>query len=136
MFSREIGRVISVDSFKIMIEFDENIKGIYKSGYYDIYEVVKVNFYVIILIGSDKIVVLIIRVKIFEDFEIEKLIGGIRFLKFKRYLIVIMLGIIIEENKYEEGIYNYFVLDNFVWYIIKEDLEKIFDSFFKKDVDY
>ena len=26
MFSREIGRVISVDSFKIMIELDENMK--------------------------------------------------------------------------------------------------------------
>ena len=47
-----------------------------------------------------------------------------------------MLGTITEENKYEEGIYNYPVLDNPVWYIIKEDLEKIFDSSSKKDVDY
>jgi len=135
MFSREIGRVISVDSFKIMIELDENIKGTHKSGYYDIYEVAKVNSYVIVPIGSDKIVALITRVKTFEDSEIEKSTGGIRFSKSKRHLIATMLGTIIEENKYEEGIYNYPVLDNPVWYIIKEDLEKIFDSSSKKDVD-
>mgnify|MGYP000873231465 CR=1 FL=1 len=135
MFSREIGRVISVDSFKIMIELDENIKGTHKSGYYDIYEVAKVNSYVIVPIGSDKIVALITRVKTFEDSEIEKSTGGIRFSKSKRHLIATMLGTITEENKYEEGIYNYPVLDNPVWYIIKEDLEKIFDSSSKKDVD-
>ena len=135
MFSREIGRVISVDSFKIMIELDENIKGTHKSGYYDIYEVAKVNSYVIVPIGSDKIVALITRVKTFEDSEIEKSTGGIRFSKSKRHLIATMLGTITEENRYEEGIYNYPVLDNPVWYIIKEDLEKIFDSSSKKDVD-
>jgi nucleotidyltransferase len=135
MFSREIGRVISVDSFKIMIELDENIKGTHKSGYYDIYEVAKVNSYVIVPIGSDKIVALITRVKTFEDSEIEKSTGGIRFSKSKRHLIATMLGTITEENKYEEGIYNYPVLDNPVWYIIKEDLEKIFDSSSKKNID-
>ena len=136
MFSREIGRVISVDSFKIMIELDENIKGTHKSGYYDIYEVAKVNSYVIVPIGSDKIVALITRVKTFEDSEIERSTGGIRFSKSKRHLIATMLGTITEGNKYEEGIYNYPVLDNPVWYIIKEDLEKIFDSSSKKDVNY
>ena len=135
MFSREIGRVISVDSFKIMIELDENIKGTHKSGYYDIYEIAKVNSYVIVPIGSDKIVALITRVKTFEDSEIEKSTGGIRFSKSKRHLIATMLGTITEENKYEEGIYNYPVLDNPVWYIIKEDLEKIFDSSSNKDID-
>lgn len=135
MFSREIGRVISVDSFKIMIELDENIKGTHKSGYYDIYEVAKVNSYVIVPIGSDKIVALITRVKTFEDSEIEKSTGGIRFSKSKRHLIATMLGTITEENKYEEGIYNYPVLDNPVWYIIKEDLEKIFDSSSNKKID-
>ena len=135
MFSREIGRVISVDSFKIMIELDENIKGTHKSGYYDIYEIAKVNSYVIVPIGSDKIVALITRVKTFEDSEIEKSTGGIRFSKSKRHLIATMLGTITEENKYEEGIYNYPVLDNPVWYIIKEDLEKIFDSSSKKNID-
>lgn len=136
MFSREIGRVVSVDSFKVIIELDDNIKGTQKSGYYDIYEVAKVNSYVILPIGSDKIVALITRVKSFEDNEIEKLTGGIKFSKSKRHLLAIMLGTI-SEGKYLDGVYNYPILDNPVWYIIKEDLEKIFDNISSKDeIDY
>lgn len=136
MFSREIGRVVSVDSFKVIIELDDNIKGTPKSGYYDIYEVAKVNSYVILPIGSDKIVALITRVKSFEDNEIEKLTGGIKFSKSKRHLLATMLGTI-SEGKYLDGVYNYPILDNPVWYIIKEDLEKIFDNISSKDeIDY
>ncbi|MDD7261885.1 MAG: DUF87 domain-containing protein [Fusobacterium mortiferum] len=136
MFSREIGRVVSVDSFKVIIELDDNIKGTQKSGYYDIYEVAKVNSYVILPIGSDKIVALITRVKPFEDNEIEKLTGGIKFSKSKRHLLATMLGTI-SEGKYLDGVYNYPILDNPVWYIIKEDLEKIFDNISSKDeIDY
>lgn len=136
MFSREIGRVVSVDSFKVIIELDDNIKGTQKSGYYDIYEVAKVNSYVILPIGSDKIVALITRVKSFENNEIEKLTGGIKFSKSKRHLLATMLGTI-SEGKYLDGVYNYPILDNPVWYIIKEDLEKIFDNISSKDeIDY
>lgn len=136
MFSREIGRVVSVDSFKVIIELDDNIKGTQKSGYYDIYEVAKVNSYVILPIGSDKIVALITRVKAFEDNEIEKLTGEIKFSKSKRHLLATMLGTI-SEGKYLDGVYNYPILDNPVWYIIKEDLEKIFDNVSsKEEIDY
>lgn len=136
MFSREMGKVISVDSFKVIIELDENIKGTQKSGYYDIYEVAKVNSYVIIPIGSDRIVALITRVKAFEDNEIEKLTGEIKFSKSKRHLLATMLGTI-SEGKYIDGVYNYPILDNPVWYIIKDDLEKIFDnSLTKEGIDY
>ena len=136
MFSREIGRVVSVDSFKVIIELDDNIKGTQKSGYYDIYEVAKVNSYIILPIGSDKIVALITRVKSFEDNEIEKLTGEIKFSKSKRHLVATMLGTISEE-KYLDGVYNYPILDNPVWYIIKEDLDKIFDDVSsKEEVDY
>lgn len=136
MFSREIGRVVNVDSFKVIIELDDNIKGTQKSGYYDIYEVAKVNSYVILPIGSDKIVALITRVKSFEDNEIEKLTGEIKFSKSKRHLLATMLGTI-SEGKYLDGVYNYPILDNPVWYIIKEDLEKIFDNISStNEIDY
>lgn len=136
MFNREIGRVVAVDSFRLIIELSEEIKGTHKSGYYDIYEVAKVNSYVIVPVGSDNIVALITRVKTFEENEFEKLAGEIKFSKSKRHLIATMLGTI-SEKKYIDGVYNYPVLDNPVWYIIKEDLEKIFDiSKSKQKIDY
>ena len=136
MFSREIGRVVSVDSFKVIIELDDSIKGTQKSGYYDIYEVAKVNSYVILPVGTDKIVALITRVKSLEDKEFEKITGEIKFSKSKRYLIATMLGTISEE-KFVDGVYSYPILDNPVWYIIKEELNKIFDNVLQdEEIDY
>ena len=126
MFNREIGRVVAVDSFRLIVELSDEIKGTHKSGYYDIYEVAKVNSYIVIPVGSDKIVALITRVKTFEENDFEKLSGEIKFSKSKRHLIATMLGTITEE-KYVDGVYNYPVLDNPVWYVIRDDLEKFFD---------
>lgn len=136
MFNREIGRIVAVDSFRVIIELTDEIKGTQKSGYHDIYEVAKVNSYVIIPVGSDKIVALITRVKTFEENEFEKVAGEIRFSKSKRHLIATMLGTITEE-RYVDGVYNYPILDNPVWYIIKNDLSKIFDiSVSQENIDY
>ena len=126
MFNREIGKVVAVDSFRLIIELSEEIKGTHKSGYYDIYEVAKVNSYIIVPVGSDKIIALITRVKTFEENDFEKFTGEIKFSKSKRHLIATMMGTI-NEKKYIDGIYNYPILDNPVWYIIKDDLETIFD---------
>lgn len=127
MFGREIGRVKSVDSFKVIVELDENLKGVQKSGYDDIFEVAKVNSYIIIPIGSDMIVALITRVKTFEDGEFEKMTGGLRFSKSKRHIVATMLGTI-TDDEYKDGVYNYPVLDNPVWYIKKDELKIIFDD--------
>lgn len=135
MFSREIGRVVGVDSFRVIIELDDSIKGTHKSGYHDIYEVAKINSYVILPIGNEKIVALITRVKSFEENDFEKTSGEISLPKAKRHLIATMIGTISNEN-YIEGIYNYPILDNPVWYIIKDDLSKIFDDKKKEEVDF
>ena len=127
MFTREIGRVIGVDSFRIIIELNEDIKGSQKSGYHDIYEVAKLNSYVILPVGNDRIVAIITRVKTFEESELEKITGGIKFPKSARHLVATMLGTITNKN-YVEGVYNYPILDNPVWYTIKDDLDKIFDN--------
>lgn len=135
MFSREIGRVVGVDSFRVIIELDDSIKGTQKSGYHDIYEIAKINSYVILPIGNEKVVALITRVKSFEENDFEKTSGEIRLSKAKRHLIATMIGTISEDN-YIEGIYNYPILDNPVWYIIKDDLSKIFDDKKKGKIDF
>ncbi len=135
MFSREIGRVVGVDSFRVIIELDDGIKGTHKSGYYDIYEVAKINSYVILPIGNEKIVALITRVKSFEENDFEKTSGEISLPKAKRHLIATMIGTISNDD-YIEGIYNYPILDNPVWYIIKDDLSKIFDDKKKEEINF
>ena len=47
-----------------------------------------------------------------------------------------MIGTIENTGNYIQGVYNYPVLDNHVWYITKLDLDRIFDQEVSQDKDY
>ena len=68
--NRIIGRVLSVDNFRVFIKIEEDIKGAFKSGINDIYEVARINSYLIIPVGADRIVALITRVTMKEEVEL------------------------------------------------------------------
>jgi len=136
MFDRSIGRVVSVDSFRVIIELEKDIKTLYKSGYQDIYEIARINSYVILPVGSDKIIALITKVKINDETEIEGSTGVISLPKARRYIIATMIGTIVGKV-FSQGVYNFPILDNPVWYVMKEDLELIFDQKTKEeDIDF
>jgi hypothetical protein len=59
--NRVIGRVLSVDNFRVFIKIEDNLRGAYISGLENIYEVARVNSYLIIPVGSDRIVALITK---------------------------------------------------------------------------
>jgi hypothetical protein len=136
MSERKIGRVISVDSFRVFIKLDEDLKSLYKSGYEDIYEVARINSYIIIPIGSDKIVAMVTRVKAIDETELSKDKEAIFLTESARYLIATMIGTIEGDKKYIQGVYNYPVLDNPVWYVTKRDLDNIFDQNEKPTIDF
>ena len=68
-----IGRVLSVDNFRVYIKIEEDLRGTYKSGVKDIYEIARINSYLIIPVGADRVVALITRVTMKEEFDLEKL---------------------------------------------------------------
>ena len=136
MSERKIGKVISVDSFRVVIQLDEDLKSLYKSGFNDIYEIARINSYLIIPVGADRIVAIVTRVKIQDETEIEKTTGFITLPKAQRYLVATMIGTIENGTDYLQGVYNYPILDNPAWYVVKEDLDKIFDTATKEETDY
>jgi hypothetical protein len=136
MSERKIGKVISVDSFRIVVQLDEDLKSLYKSGFNDIYEIARINSYLIIPVGADRIVAIVTRVKIQDETDIEKTTGFITLPKAQRYLVATMIGTIENGRDYLQGVYNYPILDNPVWYVVKEDLDKIFDTAPKGEIDY
>ncbi|MCB0538927.1 MAG: DUF87 domain-containing protein [Bacteroidetes bacterium] len=136
MSERKIGKVISVDSFRVVVQLDEDLKSLYKSGFNDIYEIARINSYLIIPVGADRIVAIVTRVKIQDETEIEKTSGFITLPKAQRYLVATMIGTIENGKDYLQGVYNYPILDNPVWYVVKEDLDKIFDTASKDEIDY
>ncbi len=136
MSERKIGKVISVDSFRVFIKLDEDLKSLYKSGYEDIYEVARINSYIIIPIGADRIVAMVTRVKAIDETEIAKDKEAIFLTDSARYLVATMIGTIEGNKKYIQGVYNYPVLDNPVWYVTKDDLDLIFDQQEKTPIDF
>lgn len=136
MNERNIGKVISVDSFRAYIRLDDDLKSLYKSGYEDIYEVARINSYVIIPIGAERIVAMVTSVKSIDETEIGKNREAIFLTKSARYLVATMIGTIENNGKYIQGVYNYPILDNPVWYVTRQDLDNIFDQKEKTEIDF
>ena len=82
----------------------------------------------------DRIVALITRIKMQEEPEFDKDKQSISLPSSARYVTTTMLGTIEHydnSDRFIQGVYNFPVLDNPVWYVTEEDLDKIFD--YKKD---
>lgn len=141
MSERRIGKVVSVDSFRVVIQLEDDLKSLFKSGFQDIYEIARINSYVIIPVGANRIVAIVTRVKVQEESEIDRSKGSITLPKAERYLVATMIGTIEsgmqnDGGKYLQGVYNYPILDNPVWYVVKEDLNSIFDQHKNRKINY
>lgn len=138
--NRTIGRVLSVDNFRVFIKIEDDLRGAYKSGVNDIYEIARINSYLIIPVGSDRVVALITRVTMKEEIEFDKNTTSISLPTSARYISATMLGTIAKQNNEErfiQGVYNFPTLDNPVWYVTEKDLRHIFDDKLDlKDIDY
>ena len=139
--NRVIGRVLSVDNFRVFIKIDEEINGAFRSGINDIYEVARINSYLIIPVGADRIVALITRVTMKEEVELNNSsTTSVVLPSSSRYISATMLGTIAQDGDKEQfiqGVYSFPSLDNPVWYVTEEDLNHIFDTKGTSDViDY
>lgn len=129
--NRTVGRVLSVDNFRVYIKIEEELKGTYKSGINGIYEVARINSYLIIPVGPDRIVALITRVSMKDEMEIDSNSASITLPSSARYVSATMLGTIYNkdnENHFIQGVYSFPALDNPVWYVTESDLDQIFDN--------
>lgn len=116
---------------------DDDLKSLYKSGFHEIYPIARINSYIIIPVGADRIVAMVNRVQTREETDMSKSNHSIFLTESSRYLSATMIGTIENNKSYVMGVYNYPILDNPVWYVVREDLEKIFDQ--KKEneeIDY
>ena len=124
---RNIGHIVTVDSLSVFVRLDDDLKSLYKSGYEEIYPVARINSYIIIPVGADRIVALVDRAMNREETDLTKNRGAIFLTESNRYLSATMIGTI-ENGRYIQGVYNYPILDNPVWYVTRNDLDIIFDQ--------
>ena len=124
---RNIGHIVTVDSLSVFVRLDDQLKSLYKSGYEEIYPVARINSYIVIPVGADRIVAIVDRVMNREETDLTKTKGAIFLTESSRYLSATMIGTI-ENGRYIQGVYNYPILDNPVWYVTRKDLDIIFDQ--------
>lgn len=125
---RQVGHIVSVDSLTVYVKLEDNLKSLYKSGFHEIYPIARINSYIIIPVGADRIVAIVNRVQNREETELSKSNKALFLTESSRYLSATIIGTIENNKKYVMGVYNYPILDNPVWYVVREDLEKIFDQ--------
>lgn len=125
---RQVGHIVSVDSLTVYVKLEDDLKSLYKSGFHEIYPIARINSYIIIPVGADRIVAIVNRVQTREETELGKGNNALFLTESSRYLSATMIGTIENNKKYVMGVYNYPILDNPVWYVVREDLEKIFDQ--------
>lgn len=125
---RQVGHIVSVDSLTVYVKLEDDLKSLYKSGFYEIYPIARINSYIIIPVGADRIVAMVNRVQTREETDLSKSNKALFLTESSRYLSATMIGTIENNKKYVMGVYNYPILDNPVWYVVREDLEKIFDQ--------
>lgn len=124
---RNIGKIVSVDSLSVFVRLDDDLKSLYKSGYEEIYPVARINSYIIIPVGADRIVAMVNRVMSRDETDLSKNSAAIFLTEASRYLSATMVGTI-DGSRYIQGVYNYPILDNPVWYVTRDDLNIIFDQ--------
>lgn len=138
--NKSIGRVLSVDNFRVFIRIDDDLRGSYKSGINDIYEIARINSYLIIPVGAERVVALITRITMREEMEFDRTSSTITLPSSARYISATMLGTIAndgDKDKFIQGVYNFPTLDNPVWYVTEKDLAQIFDDHQNKcSIDY
>ncbi len=129
---RTIGRIIFVDSFRAIVELNSELKSLTKSDYNDIYEVAKINSYVVIPVGQYKIIGLITKVQLSDEATALPQKTFITLPETKRKITVTMIGNIIPKiegkDEFRQGVSVFPTLDNPVWFITDNELDLIFDS--------
>lgn len=129
---RKIGRVVKVKTYQALVELLPETSSYAKSSYGGVYAIAAVNSYVILPIGSERIVAVVTGLDMVEEQEMRYQSRQMLVLpNSRRTMWVSMIGTIAQipgeqYKRFEYGIRRYPELDNPVWFATEEDLDVIF----------
>jgi hypothetical protein len=116
---RAIGRIVLVDSYKAIIEIDKDLKSLTKTAFTGTYDFARINSYVVIPVGSSKIVGMISRVQLTEEAEGPTSKTTIVLPQAKRIMTVTMIGTIEErpggKREFYQGVVCFTAIGKTVW---------------------
>lgn len=131
---RKIGRIIRVRTYQVLAELLPDTSSYVKSSYGGLYAIATVNSYVIIPIGSERVVGIVTELDMSEEQEAKSQNRQMLVLpNSRRTMWISMIGTITQDSKtgnkrFDFGIHRYPELDNPVWFASEEDLDVIFEK--------
>lgn len=127
---RTIGRVVKVKTYQALVELNPETNSYVKSTYTGLYAIGAINSFVIIPVGSERVVAIVTALDMAE--EPEATLQNRQMLvipRSRRTMWISMIGTITQRmagKVFTYGIERYPELDNPVWCADKEDLDVIF----------
>jgi DNA helicase HerA-like ATPase len=133
---RTIGRAVKVKTYQALVELLPETSSYVKSSLGGLYAIAVINSFVIIPVGSERVVAIVTSLDMAEEAEAAQHRQMLVIARPRRTVWVSMIGTITQagENKrFEYGVKRYPELDNPVWFASEEDLDIIFDKARKDD---
>jgi DNA helicase HerA-like ATPase len=121
----EIGRVVAVDTAQVSIELNRDLKGMSRSTYEGPQEVGRINSYVIIPVGAQRLVAMVTRVVLVEEAEMKADRTMVALPAARRLMKATLIGTI-DGASFKQGVSLFPVLDNPVHLAGRADLDAIF----------
>ncbi|MBZ0272691.1 DUF87 domain-containing protein [bacterium] len=123
----EIGRLVAVDTAQVTIELSRDLKALTRSTFEGALEVGRINSYIVIPVGAQRIVAMITRVVLTEESELKAEKTMVTLPSARRLMKATMIGTI-DEGRFRQGISLFPVLDTPVLMTTRQDLDAIFGN--------
>lgn len=127
---RTIGRTVKIKTHQALVELLPDTSSYVKSSYGGLYAIAVINSFVILPVGSERVIAVVTSLDMAEDAEASLQNRQMLVIaRPRRTMWITMIGTITQaesKKRFEYGVKRYPELDNPVWFASEEDLDIIF----------
>ena len=135
---RTIGRTVKIKTYQALVELLPDTSSYVKSSYGGLYAIAVINSFVVLPVGSERVIAIVTSLDMAEDAEASLQNRQMLVIaRPRRTMWISMIGTITQtdnKKRFEYGVKRYPELDNPVWFASEEDLDIIFGKATKDDV--
>ena len=137
---RTIGRTVKVKTYQVLVELLQETSSYVKSSLGGLYSIAVINSFVIIPVGSERVVAIVTSLDMAEEAEANMQTRQMLVIaRPRRTIWASMIGTLTQSAgaiRFEYGVKRYPELDNPVWFASEEDLDVIFDKAGKSNLHH
>lgn len=134
---RTIGRTVKIKTYQALVELLPDTSSYVKSSYGGLYAIAVINSFVVLPVGSERVIAIVTSLDMAEDAEASLQNRQMLVIaRPRRTMWISMIGTITQtetKKRFEYGVKRYPELDNPVWFASEEDLDIIFGKATRED---